>query len=111
MAKRSEQQNKALHKWFSLVAEELNRGGYTVQLVLKEKMDLDWDGSKVKELLWRPAQKAIVRKESTKDLEKAGDIDPVFDHLNRHLGEKFGVHVDWPSYEASYDDAPLKTDL
>lgn len=110
MAKMTDQQRKALHKWFDLVAKELNASGYTVQLVLEKKMDLDWDGHKVKELLWRPAQKAIVRKKSTTELEKVGDIDPVYDHLNRHLGEIFGVHVEWPSHEIPYDEAPLKGD-
>ena len=92
-------QNNSLHLWFSLIADELNQAGYTVQLVLKEKVDLDWDGSKVKELLWRPAQIAILGKGSTKELSKTEDIDKVYDHLTRHLGEKFGVHADWPHNE------------
>lgn len=92
-------QNRSLHLWYSLVAEALNDAGYTVQLVLKEKVDLAWDGSKVKELLWRPAQITILGKGSTKELSKTEDIDAVFDHLVRHLGEKFGVQVDFPHNE------------
>lgn len=107
---RTIQQNKALHKFFELLADEFNNAGYSVQLVLKEKMDLDWDASAVKELLWRPAQKALLKKNSTTELTKQMDIDKVYDHLNRHLGEKFGIHVPWPSYEVGYDEAPLKTD-
>lgn len=92
-------QNSALHLWFDLLANELNEAGYTVQLVLKEKVDLDWDGSKVKELLWRPAQKAILGKNSTTELSKIEDIDKVFDHLNRHISERFGLSVQFPSQE------------
>ena len=92
-------QNAALHKWFELLALELNLAGYTVQLVLKEKVDLDWDKDKVKELLWRPAQKAILKKKSTTELAKLEDIDTVWEHLNRHMSEKFGVHVPFPSKE------------
>ncbi len=93
------QQQKALHLWFRLVADELNNGDYNVQLVLKEKMDMEWDGDKVKELLWRPAQKVILKKESTTKLNKIEDIEKVYEHLNRHLGEKFGINVDFPSEE------------
>lgn len=99
MAKRTPSQNSALHLWFEHVATDLNAAGYTVQLVLAQKVDLDWDKNKVKELLWRPAQKAILHKKSTTELGKLEDIDKVFEHLNRHLGEKFGLHVPFPSNE------------
>lgn len=96
MKQRTEQQNRALHLFFELLAQELNAAGYTVQLVLAQKMDLDWDKEMVKELLWRPAQKALLRKKSTTELSKQEDIDRVYEHLNRHLGEKFGLHVEFP---------------
>jgi len=67
-----------------------------VQLVLKEKIGLDWDKDKVKTLLWHPAQQAILGKKSTTELSKQEDIDKVWEHLNRHVGEKFGVHVEFP---------------
>jgi hypothetical protein len=104
---RTSQQNRSLHLWFKLLAEEFNNAGYTVQLVLSQKMDLDWDAAKIKELLWRPAQKAIVRKKSTTELSKLEDIDKVYEHLNRHLAEKFFIHVPFP-HEAG--PAPLIDD-
>lgn len=93
---RTEKQNNALHLYFMWLATELNLAGYTVQLVLKEKMDLDFTPEMVKELLWRPAQKAILKKKSTTELKKLEDIDLVYEHLNRHLGEKFGIHIPFP---------------
>ncbi len=99
MTQRTYKQNSALHLWFMWLATELNLAGYTVQLVLKEKMDLDWTPDICKELLWRPAQQAILKKKSTTELGKIEDIDKVYDHLNRHLGEKFGVHVKFPTDE------------
>jgi hypothetical protein len=108
---RTEQQNRALHKYFDLLAQELNGAGFNVQLVLKEKVDIDWTPSLVKEVLWRSAQRIILGKESTTQLAKQEDIDRVYDHLNRHLSEKFGVHVEFPSTELGYaDTAPLKKD-
>ncbi len=106
--KRTEQQNKALHVYFGLLADALNEAGYTIQYTLKHKIDLDWSPDSVKELLWRPAQKAILKKKSTKALKKHSDIDKIYDHLNRHLGEKLGIHVPFPSHPPGYKDtAPL----
>ena len=93
---RTKQQNKALHLYFTLVANALNDGGFSVQLVLREKMDLEWTSSMVKELLWRPAQEAIIKKHSTTRLAKISEIDLIYDHLNRHLSEKFWLTVPFP---------------
>ncbi len=95
--KRTLKQNAALHVYFTHLADELNAAGYTVQLVLQQKMDLDWTPSAVKELLWRPAQKALVQKKSTTELTKMQEIDVVYDHLNRHVSEKFGLHIPFPT--------------
>jgi hypothetical protein len=94
---RSAPQNAALHLYFEHLAKELNDGGYSVQLVLKQVVDLEWDGTKVKELIWRPLQKALIGKVSTTELDKVSDINEVFEHLNRYVGEKFGIHVPFPS--------------
>lgn len=94
--KRTEKQNSALHLYFTWLATELNLAGYTVQMVLKQKMDLDFTPEMVKELLWRPAQQTILMKKSTTELNKQQEIDIIYDHLNRHLGEKFGIFVKFP---------------
>lgn len=41
---RTYKQNAALHLWFELTAKELNEAGYTVQMVVNEKQDMDWTG-------------------------------------------------------------------
>lgn len=97
--RRSGPQNNALHKFYELLSNALNEGGYSVKKVLEKKMDLDWNEKLVKELLWRPAQEAITGKTSTTELDKVEEIDIVWGHLNRHLGEKFGVHVPFPKKE------------
>lgn len=93
---RSAQQNKALHKYFELVADELNGAGYSVQMMLKKDVALDWSPALVKEILWRSVQKAILKKESTTELTKRKEIDLIYDHLNRYLSEKFSIHIPFP---------------
>ena len=104
---RTTDQNSALHLYCTHVSDALNDAGETVQHVLQQKMDVEWNMKKVKELLWRDAQKTITGKESTKDLDKVEDINKIYDHLNRHLSEKFFIHVPFP-HDPKKDKAPLK---
>lgn len=79
-----------------------------MRAVLKPQIDIPWTGDSVKEYLWRSIQKVQLQKESTKDLSTK-DIDVVYETLNRHLGEKFGIHVEFPSNEATelYQQNPV----
>ena len=96
MTQRTAAQNKALHLWFRQVAEELNAGGFTVNHVLAKKVELNWNERLVKEILWRELQERLLGKKSTTELEKHMDIDQVWETLNRHLGQEFGIHVPFP---------------
>ena len=96
--KRSLAQNRALHLLFTMLAEELNGAGYDMRKTLKAGIDIPWSGDTVKEYLWRPIQQVQLRKKSTTELTTK-DIDVVFDTLNRHLGERFGLHVNFPNIE------------
>ena len=96
--KRTLQQNKALHVLFDLLAEELNTAGLDMRKTLKESVEIPWNRENVKDFLWRPIQQAQLRKTSTTELTTK-DIDKVFETLNRHLGERFNLHVDFPSVE------------
>ena len=95
---RTIQQNKALHVLFDLLAEELNSSGYDMRKTLKESIEIPWGKESVKEYLWKPIQGAMFQKRSTTELTTT-DIDKVFETLNRHLGERFSLHVDFPSVE------------
>lgn len=96
-SRRTGQQNRALHKFFELLADEFNSAGYSIQHVLKYfTIDLDWNTESVKEIIWKPLQLAIIKKKSTTQLDKQTDINKVYDHLNRSLGEKLGIHVPFP---------------
>lgn len=92
-------QNAALHIYFKLISDALNNAGLDMRKVLKPGVDIPWSPKMVKEYIWRSVQKAQLGKRSTTELSTA-DIDKVFDVINRHLGEKFGIHEDWPSIKA-----------
>jgi hypothetical protein len=65
---------------------------------LKQEVEIAWNDYMVKEYLWRPLQKAILGKKSTTELTTK-EIDQVFDTLTRHLGQKLGIELQFPSIE------------
>lgn len=99
--KRTDQQNKALHKGCELLAEALNDAGYEMKAVLAAKTaDVPWTGASVKEVLYRPIMRAMTTKVSTTEMNRV-EVSQVWDVLNRHLGENFGVTVGFPSEDES----------
>ena len=93
--KRTEKQNRSLHKWFEQVAAEMNKQGLTVQKSLATyKVELDWNKTRFKENVWRPVQEALTNKESSTEPETNEYIE-IYDHINKWLAEQ-GVHVPWP---------------
>ena len=98
MKSRTSTQNKALHKYFELLADELNSAGLDMKKTLKQTVDIPWSKETVKDYLWRPIQNAQLEKESTTELT-TDEINKVYEVLNRHLGEKLQIHVPFPSSE------------
>ena len=99
---RTAKQNKALHVLFELIAETLNDSGNDMRRTLKHTVDIPWSADTVKNFLWRPVQQAQLQKDSTTELTTK-DIDAVYETLNRHLGDKLGVHIPFPSIETILD--------
>lgn len=94
---RTNQQSRALHKFFSLLSDALNQAGLEMQIVLKPGTQLWWTPDSVKNYLWRPLQDAMLGKVSTKELDKQMDIDKVYEQLMHILAEKHGLEwIDFP---------------
>lgn len=102
--KRTEAQNNALHLYFEMIAEALNREGFDVRIVLQviaEKgVDMMWSKELVKELLWRKVQKKYLGKHSTTELDSVGEITEIYDMLNKFLSEHFFIATPFPSLES-----------
>jgi hypothetical protein len=97
--KRTSQQNRAMHKWFELLAEALNDAGFDIKTTIRQDLDIPWTATTIKELLWRPIQKVYKRKQSTTQLQTK-DIDAIYDIINREIGQRTGIDVPpFPSTE------------
>lgn len=94
---RSDQQNKALHKFFSLLADKMNEQGMDMPKVLHTT--LWWTPDDVKTRLWKPLQEHHYQKKSTTELNKTGEIDFIHQELMRILGERGVEYVDFPHQE------------
>lgn len=101
--RRTTHQNAALHLYCEHLAEALNDAGFEMKAVLEAKsVDVPWNKSSVKEVLWRPIMQAMTGKDSTTDMNTV-DPSEVYEVLNRHIAENFHISVPWPS-EESMDD-------
>lgn len=93
-------QNKAIHKLFSLLSDDLNEKGLDMKVVLKPSYQIWWTPQSVKEYLWKPLQEAMYQKKSTIDLETK-EIDKIFKQLAKILGEHHGIEMSFPSVEST----------
>lgn len=92
---RTGKQNNSLNLYCRLLAKTLNDAGLDMKKVLKPDADIPWTQETAKEFLWRPIQVAQLNIKSTRDLNTK-QVSEVYDTLNRHLGNKLGVSVEFP---------------
>jgi len=95
---RTSKQNRAMHKYFSLIANTLNDAGLDMRATLKPEIDIPWSTETVKEYLWRPVQKIQTNKQSTTELTTK-EVNEIQETLQRFLGQRHGISQDFPSVE------------
>ena len=107
--KRTNQQNKAIHLWFSLLAKYLNENGFDMKKTLRADFDIMWTPYNVKEFMCRPVQKAVCGKKSSKDITTS-EINKCFDIINKAIGERTGLHLPFPCIEQLMENVKSEQD-
>lgn len=97
--KLSDQQRKAIHLYLTWLSDALNEAGYDMKKTLSKSVDIPWTPISAKESLWKPLQKVMFEKPSTTELNPH-QVSQVYEVINRIIGERTGVHVEFPSKEA-----------
>lgn len=97
-------QNRALHKMFEILADELNDCGMYINKVIK--MEAPWNADRVKELILREVQKTMTGKTSTTKITTK-EIDEIFEVIHKALAEK-GVEIFFPSIQSQLDQERIK---
>lgn len=101
-------QQKALHLAFTKLADTLNDAGLTVEQTLRQDFSINWTGELIKELIWRPIQKAMYDIESTTQIDTK-QINSIYDEITINIAEKLGVEVDlFPSWEELVKEIEFK---
>ena len=95
---RTNQQNKAIHLLYNLLAESLNEAGFDMKKTLREDFDIPWTAYNIKEFMWRPVQLAVCGKKSTTQLTTK-DINDIYDIIMKAIGERTGSYIPFPSIE------------
>jgi len=91
-------QLRSAHLYCDLLAKELNSRGLDMVKTLRVGVDIPWSKHSAMESMWRPIQEAKFNKKSLTQL-KTHEITQIYDVINRHLSDKFGVYVPFPSKE------------
>ena len=106
MTQRTTTQNKALHKYFDLLAQALNDAGFDREVMYEKtggKIDMSWSAEGTKEALWRPFMQAKTGKESTTEMTTA-EVNRVYEELDFRIGQLTGVHIEFPHDEEGDHD-------
>jgi hypothetical protein len=89
-------QNSSIHKYCAQLAEAFNDAGLDMETILKKGVAIPWDEHNVKKLIWHEVQFPMTGKKSSKDL-LTNEVSKVYNVVNRHLSQTFGVFVPFPS--------------
>jgi len=93
----SRKQVNSLNLFCGQLSEALNLAGLDMPTVLKPGYKIWWTKHSVKELIWRPIQRAIYGKESTLDLRRREEASKIHEQIMHMLGEKHGLeYIDFP---------------
>ena len=68
-------------------------------------IEVPWNKTLIKELMWRPVMQAMTEKFSTTELDRV-EIDQIYEVLNKHFGGKLGIHVPFPCDSTDERTAP-----
>ena len=97
--RRTSKQNRAMHLLFRFIAQALNENNlFLSRELLKSEYEAAWTGEMVKELIWRPVQKRLTGKKSTRDITTE-ELQKILEAVQMALS-KIGLYVSMPSAES-----------
>jgi hypothetical protein len=94
----SDQQRKAMHVWFDQLGEAMNEKHIDMRAFLRKDIEIPWSGWAVKEFIFKPLMAQRYGKKSTNDLFKSGEIDMLYDVINKEVIERTKGQVEVPAW-------------
>jgi hypothetical protein len=93
---RSNQQNRALHLFFTILSEQMNENGleFNYNGIRGNTLSTPYTPHLIKEFVWRPIQKTMFNIESTTKINTV-QINQILDVLAVHYSE-VGIPINFP---------------
>lgn len=98
MNRRTNQQNRALHLWFKLLAHDMEAQGLDMKLVLRPEIPITPTPELVKNHIWRPVQIAKFDKYSTADIT-TDELQKTYKDVDTFFLTKHKLNLPFPSKE------------
>ena len=97
---RSSAQNRSIHKYFTLIAQELNELGqeFCYTGITGKELSMPYTSHLVKEMFWKPIQFTMFKTNTTTKLSTT-QMNQIIDVFSKFFAER-GVDLDFPSIEA-----------
>ena len=89
-------QRNSVYLYCDLLANNLNDRGLDMVSTLQSGVEIPWCKDSVKKHIWAKIQQTKYENKSVNQL-KTHEVSVIYDVINRHLSDKFGVHVPFPS--------------
>ena len=98
MTQRTNLQNRSLHRYLEIIADQLADSGQDMRKVVKLPIRPNKDN--VKENMFKPVMNALYPdKDSTTELSTT-EMQHCYEVFNAAISERLGVGADWPSEES-----------
>ena len=98
--KRTLSQNASMHLWLTQLAEQFNRRGITLKAVVSRLDEAECQVTKenLKEAVIKPIARALYGKDSTTQLNKIGELDQIWDVINKWVSEQWKGEIEVPPF-------------
>lgn len=94
---RTSTQNRSLHLLFTQTSELCLEHGVEMRDIVLDEIPIECTPANIK-WLWKRVQKGLFKKKSTRELKKTGEIDIVWDNMNKLFIERTNGKVSLPEF-------------
>ncbi len=97
-------QRKCIHKWCSMLADELNAAGYDFNDGRVVRLPVAFTGDNVFESMFKRVMTALYPDKTSSTQLEAHEVKEIYENMNRFLSDEFQVTAPWPSQESLKDE-------
>ena len=96
---RTNRQNRAMHLYFELAADELSSAGFELRDLVLDNIPIPITSESIK-LLWKQMQEKMYGTTSTTEL-KTNQVGEIYDAMNIVISERLKIHIPFPNWDYS----------